>query len=366
MLASAKKTAHTTTSRINEEGHFTESDSTNDHESWEPWKKYDNELFQTGRLITCGLISTLVCERRSAYNSATAPEAMGNQISADFYLAYRWHTAISRGDEKWITEDPRYSPDAVELYPGLVSTSVWDVIVPLNTRFVAGFFRAADQDAEMASGIGSPTFGIMGGSLLSRMMEKGKPNEECVTGTVIPIGLPYGQVTHTKDRSAAGATIMSSLLSQCMDYFLGTGIVHLPQLYRLAHENSAAADEKPVHYMLEDIRLRDTVVVSRSVAPTSAPQKVTDGTPCLYDPTDPTGPSPIPSPLASRAALSRTYTLAPGRKAVEGDGAEWTGLRVYLTSDQGAHSPAPTTMRARWRSAPAAEGSKGKVVGLRL
>ncbi|KAI8966389.1 linoleate diol synthase precursor [Daldinia sp. FL1419] len=262
-----------------------------------------------------------------------------------------------------------------------------------------------------------------GRELLSRMMEKGKTVEECVAGTVMPI-------------SAAGATIMTGLLSQCLDYFLGTGSEHLPELYRLAHQDTAEADDKLMHYLLEGIRLRGTVVVARYVPPTSPPQHISDDVPCLANPSSPTSPSPIPNPPSSRPSSARTYTLAPtqraiidlvtashdsaafpdpetlrldrplssylpwgsgphkclgegltrvalaaafkvllqlpglrrasgprgeckslefkewrgqvGRKAVEGGGDEWTGLRVYMTPDQSAYSPVPTTMRVRW------------------
>ncbi len=37
---------------------------------------------------------------------------------------------------------------------------------------------------------------------------------------------------------------MSSLLSQCLDYFVGTRSEHLPELYHLSHKNTAAANEK--------------------------------------------------------------------------------------------------------------------------
>jgi hypothetical protein len=78
---------------------------------------------------------------------------------------------------------------------------------------------------------GLPSYGR---HLISAMMEKGKTIEECVAGTVMPI-------------SAAGTTIMSGLLSQCLDYFLGDGAAHLPELYRLAHEDTEQADGKLMH-----------------------------------------------------------------------------------------------------------------------
>ncbi|KAL7621351.1 hypothetical protein AAE478_008672 [Parahypoxylon ruwenzoriense] len=143
-----------------------------------------------------------------------------------------------------------------------------------------------------------PSLPHYGKHLLARMMEKGKTVEEAVCKTVMPT-------------SAAGATIMSGLLSQCMDYFLGTGSSHLPELYRLAHENTDEADDKLLRYMLEGARLRGTVVLARYVSANSATQHVTDDSPCLPSPTDPTGPSPIPNP--SRASSTRTYSLPAGQ-----------------------------------------------------
>ncbi|KAI1768174.1 linoleate diol synthase precursor [Hypoxylon sp. FL1150] len=279
-----------------------------------------------------------------------------------------------------------------------------------------------------------PSLPHYGKELLARMMEKGKTIEECVAGTVMPI-------------SAAGTTIMSGLLSQCLDYFLGTGSQHLPELYRLAHEDTADADDKLLHYMLEGIRLRGTVVVARAVAPGSSPQTVIDDVPCLYNPADRSGPSPLPNPAADRDKSTRQYRLVPGqraivdlvtashdarafpdpeavrldrplssylpwgagphkclgegltrvalaaafkvllglpnlrrapgprgeskslefkewrgqsgREAVRGGGEEWTGLRVYLTADQSAYSPVPTTMRVRWDGPEPKGGSTG-------
>lgn len=56
----------------------------------------------------------------------------------------------------------------------------------------------------------------------------------------------YGD-TNAGPFSAAGATIMSGLLSQCLDYFLDSGSEHMPELYRLAHEDTAEADETLMH-----------------------------------------------------------------------------------------------------------------------
>jgi hypothetical protein len=93
--------------RINENGRFNrpKDDATKD-----AWKKYDNDLFQTGRLITCGLyvncilkdyVRTILNLNRSGTKwdldprteegktlfNAPAAEGTGNQVSAEFNLS---------------------------------------------------------------------------------------------------------------------------------------------------------------------------------------------------------------------------------------------------------------------------------------
>ncbi|KAH7119549.1 heme peroxidase [Dendryphion nanum] len=80
--------------------------------------EYDNDLFQTGRLITCGLYVNIILVDyiRTILNLnrtdskwhldprgiiGDVPMATGNQCSAEFNLIYRWHAAISERDEKW-------------------------------------------------------------------------------------------------------------------------------------------------------------------------------------------------------------------------------------------------------------------------
>ena len=116
---------------INEGGRFTKPDDSNA----EAYAKYDNDLFQTGRLVTCGLYVNIILKDyvRTILNinrtdsvwsldpraqikdgplGEAAPEATGNQVSAEFNLIYRWHSCISQRDQKW-TED-MYK----ELFPG--------------------------------------------------------------------------------------------------------------------------------------------------------------------------------------------------------------------------------------------------------
>ncbi|KAF2405392.1 fatty acid oxygenase [Trichodelitschia bisporula] len=113
---------------INENGRFTKpcADLHPDRVK-KAWAKYDNDLFQTGRLITCGLymnitlgdyLRTIVNLNRSnttwsldprvhmekMFGKDGTPRGVGNQVSAEFNLVYRWHSCTSKRDEAWTEE----------------------------------------------------------------------------------------------------------------------------------------------------------------------------------------------------------------------------------------------------------------------
>ncbi|KAK4222603.1 heme peroxidase [Podospora fimiseda] len=115
--------------RINEDGKFTPPSPALEGERAEAaWKKYDNDLFQTARLITSGLYInitlldyvrnivnlnrvdttwTLDPRQEAGIHSGTkdgAERGTGNVVSAEFNLCYRWHACISEKDDKWIQE----------------------------------------------------------------------------------------------------------------------------------------------------------------------------------------------------------------------------------------------------------------------
>ena len=46
--------------------------------------------------------------------------------------------------------------------------------------------------------------------------------------------------------------------TQIMDYYLGVGRKHLPEINRLAKIDNAETDEKLLHYAMEGIRLNGT------------------------------------------------------------------------------------------------------------
>ncbi|KAL4882931.1 heme peroxidase [Aspergillus karnatakaensis] len=106
---------------INENGRFTKpSPDLPEDKAEKAWAQYDEDLFQTGRLVTCGLFinitlydylrtivnlnrvnSTWCLDPRAQVEGDSTPSGLGNQCSVEFNLAYRWHSAISYNDEKW-------------------------------------------------------------------------------------------------------------------------------------------------------------------------------------------------------------------------------------------------------------------------
>lgn len=114
---------------INEAGRFTKPEDDADKIAY---AKYDNDLFQTGRLITCGLYVNCILKdyvrtilnlnrtnsdwdldpRTATLTGPTANGASGNQVSAEFNLVYRWHACLSENDDLWTREE------YANLFPG--------------------------------------------------------------------------------------------------------------------------------------------------------------------------------------------------------------------------------------------------------
>ncbi|EAS28473.3 fatty acid oxygenase [Coccidioides immitis RS] len=90
--------------------------------------KRDNDLFQTGRLVTCGLYINVILndylrailnlndndkdsdwklDPRLAvgiFDATGVPRGVGNQVSAEFNVIYRFHPAVSNNDEAWANQ----------------------------------------------------------------------------------------------------------------------------------------------------------------------------------------------------------------------------------------------------------------------
>ena len=148
---------------VNENGRFTKPKGGLEPELAEKaWKKYDHDLFNTARLVTCGLymnitlldyLRTIVNLNRSnttwtldprvemgktVMGEASAPRGIGNQVSCEFNLVYRWHSAISAKDEKW-TEN---------LYRELFGKEANEVSLPELLQGLGKWEKSMDKDPQ--------------------------------------------------------------------------------------------------------------------------------------------------------------------------------------------------------------------------
>ena len=120
---------------INESGRFTRP---KEGASKEKLIEYDNDLFQTARLINCGLYINCILKdyvrtildlnrtgsdwdldpRNAKLTGPTANGTPGNQVSAEFNLVYRWHACISERDDEWTKKEYE------RLFPGKQASEV--------------------------------------------------------------------------------------------------------------------------------------------------------------------------------------------------------------------------------------------------
>lgn len=143
---------------INENGRFNKPED----DPRTTMEKYDNDLFQTGRLITCGLYINCILrdyvrtilnlnrtdsiwdldprlkEDKSLFITP-APEGLGNQVSAEFNLVYRWHAAISRKDDEWTQEQykkmfPGRDPAQIPLDELLQTLGNWEAGLSIDPQ----------------------------------------------------------------------------------------------------------------------------------------------------------------------------------------------------------------------------------------
>ena len=152
--------------RINESGRFTKPKeglpASAAKDAVDPYAKYDNDLFQTGRLVTCGLYINCILKDyvRTILNinrtSSTwdldprvqegqsifvegEPEGVGNQVSAEFNLVYRWHAAISQRDDEWTQQAflemfPGKKPSEVTLEELIAGLTKWEKSIPKDPQ----------------------------------------------------------------------------------------------------------------------------------------------------------------------------------------------------------------------------------------
>ena len=145
---------------INENGRFNRpSDRLSAANAEAAWKRYDNDLFQTGRLITCGLyinitlydyLRTIVnlnrtnstwtldprLDKPKHYGNDGTPRGVGNQVSAEFSLSYRWHSCVGQMDEAWTEavyqELFGKTPDQVSLQELMIGLGKYDHDLPAD------------------------------------------------------------------------------------------------------------------------------------------------------------------------------------------------------------------------------------------
>jgi linoleate 8R-lipoxygenase/9,12-octadecadienoate 8-hydroperoxide 8S-isomerase len=149
---------------INDGNRFPKPVSDNDP----AYAQFDEDLFQTGRLVTTGLYGNIILRDyvRTILNlnrtnstwaldprtkegknlfSKPAPQGIGNQVSAEFNLIYRWHSAISTRDEKWAIEQFQ------RLLPGRDPTTAnWHDVVKALGVWQAGFEEQAPEERTFA------------------------------------------------------------------------------------------------------------------------------------------------------------------------------------------------------------------------
>lgn len=157
--------------------------------------KRDNDLFQISRLITCGLYVNIVLidyvrtilnlnrtdsawalDPRGMYGAmgdmAQTPTAVGNQVSVEFNLIYRWHCAVSQKDEKWMEKFlekifPGKDPKTLSPQELLAGTMAWGHSLPTDPSKweFGGLKRTASgsfDDAELNKVISESTEDIAG------------------------------------------------------------------------------------------------------------------------------------------------------------------------------------------------------------
>ncbi|ETS85989.1 hypothetical protein PFICI_04014 [Pestalotiopsis fici W106-1] len=115
--------------------------------------KRDNDLFQTARLITCGLYVNVILNdylrailnlntnpfpsdwrldprdtTTSVFDPEGTPHGIGNQVSAEFNFVYRWHATVSNSDEAWLNDINRQIFEGVS-HPESLDTKAYFVLL---------------------------------------------------------------------------------------------------------------------------------------------------------------------------------------------------------------------------------------------
>lgn len=155
---------------INEGGRFTKPDES-DPQAYAAW---DDDLFQTARLVTCGLYVNIIlkdyvrtilslnrtdsvwsldprADMKDGILGKAAGQASGNQVSVEFNLVYRWHSCVSARDQKWSENLNRelfegQHPGQINFQQFTAALGRWEAKLPKNPaeRPFANLQRKAD------------------------------------------------------------------------------------------------------------------------------------------------------------------------------------------------------------------------------
>ncbi|KUJ09947.1 linoleate diol synthase [Mollisia scopiformis] len=118
------------------------------------------------------------------------------------------------------------------------------------TSYLPDFFSLFSRQVKPVT---EPSLPSYGNQMIQRLLEKGKSVDESVWGNIIPM-------------TSTVVAIQTQAISQCLDYYLGDGKEHLPELHRLSHLNTKESDENLMRYMLEGCRLNSTMTICRDLA----------------------------------------------------------------------------------------------------
>lgn len=105
------------------------------------------------------------------------------------------------------------------------------VVQTLGHDLEDGLIKAADSLASGQAKGQNHGLAKYGNHMIQRMLAAGKTVEEAVWGSMMPL-------------ICAVASNVTRLLAQCLDYYLGDGKQHLPELRRLANEDTPKANQK--------------------------------------------------------------------------------------------------------------------------
>lgn len=95
-----------------------------------------DQLPSTRRISDADVLQDPRQEMGKVFGKDGTPRGMGNQVSAEFNLAYRWHSCISDRDDKWTQEKYRElfgkNPHDVSMKDLLMGLSKWEQDLPKN------------------------------------------------------------------------------------------------------------------------------------------------------------------------------------------------------------------------------------------